>query len=225
MWGEVTRPIGSRAAASRRCAWCAWCAGILVGIFASGCGGASTKRSAPASVDPFEALPTFDVELAREIARAEQVSPEAISLRDELLELHDLEGVQVFSKTGELLGSNSGRPALGTDAFSTSDGERVSVLVLDQSLVWSGPFEPGAVILEGVTSATGLGIGFARNLCEGCIYVADGPALSVAEYVETRKADLAALDPPDAAVRSLGRAAQSGPRARPARRASSAHER
>lgn len=200
MRGDAVRFIGSRSDVSR---WRRWWAGLLLGLVASGCGGkASTKNGMPAPsasspvVDPFADVPSFEVELASEIALTAEFAPEAISLRDELLELHDLDGVRIFSKAGEQQSAGT-RRARGSDSYFTQDGERVTELVFDQGLTWSGPFEPGGVLLEGARSATGLGIGHARELCEGCIYVADGPANLVAEYIDPGGRRLRTLQLPD----------------------------
>jgi DNA-binding beta-propeller fold protein YncE len=81
--------------------------------------------------------------------------------------------------------------------------------VLGPVLVWPGPFERQAVILDSTTSATGLGLARVRDHCSGCIYVADGPGQRITEYVDSGRAlgtlSLPDTDPQGVAVARSGR--------------------
>lgn len=142
--------------------------------------------SASGSVpDPFEGLPTFGV---REWARVEvetALAPEAISLRTDDIELYTDEGVYRISPEGSLLGSSSRQRGRGAERYLGFTGESFTATVLGTTLLWPGPFESNTVILDSMTSATGLGLASVRDYCSGCIYVADGPKQRITEYVDS----------------------------------------
>jgi DNA-binding beta-propeller fold protein YncE len=167
------------------------------------------SASVPAR-DPFEEIPSFGVSTWAALEVDTALAPEAISVRaDGIIELFTADDVHAVSLAGKLLGSSSSRRGRGADGYFSSAGEWISASVLGSALMWPGPFEQGAAILDATSSATGLGMASTRDHCEGCIYVADGATKSVTEYVETgrslRTLSLPDTDPQGVAVARSGR--------------------
>jgi sugar lactone lactonase YvrE len=159
--------------------------------------------------DQLNVLPHFALELADEIKLAgEPVAAESLILRKDDIEVHTRTGIVNFSMTGERGGSSGSFPAMGADGFLLSNGVFVYGLVIEQSLVWFG-WEISGTVLENIQSATGLGVGRNPDLCEGCVYVTDGPAQAVKEYGQagtfSRELPLPDTDPQGVAVADSGK--------------------
>jgi hypothetical protein len=137
--------------------------------------------------DPFAALPRFAVTLDEEmLLPGPPVAAESLFVRKENIEVHTRDGYVVFSTAGTRGASSATKPAMGADGRYDASGLFVYALVIDKSLLWFN-FEPTAAVLENMQSATGLAFGVNPALCDGCVYVTDGPAQAVKEYNPTGK--------------------------------------
>jgi hypothetical protein len=143
---------------------------------------ASAARPEIAS-DPFATAPRFGVELADEIALAgAPLNAEAVLVLKTKIVIHSRDGAFVFSPTGELFGAAQGSSgAMGSDTYYRPDGPIVLGIVIGPVLAWFD-WEISASVLENIQYATGLGLGKNRDLCDGCVYITDGPGQSVKEY-------------------------------------------
>src|SRR5262249_4757312 len=181
-------------------------------VSAAACRPAPLASSRPTLDASPNSPPAFRVQLADEIAlTGPPVAAEALILRKDGIQIHTRTGQVGFSRTGQggsTDGGVGGLPGVGADGFYDSKGLFVFAIVAGEAFVWSS-WEIAGVGLDHIQYATGLGIGRDRTLCDGCMYISDGPGEAIKEFDEGggfhRELALPGSDPEGVAVSPSGK--------------------